>query len=480
MNILLKKYDDSDASSIVNYANKLVGKTVEDLINSSKEDVQINIKNKGSVGTLIEKYWFGIEPNSSPLPDFKKVGIELKIIPLIQQKNKIAVKERTKVCSINYNKLVDETWENSHAKEKLNKVLFIYYIYNKDDIRKSKVSKIDLWKLSENNNELIIKTDWLKVQQKVIDGYAHNLSESFSKVLSAARSGQGGINKNGKFNDLVVQPNQIYQKEALKRAFAIKQSFTNQRWNELSKKIKYESIIDSLKIEDFDKFEDSILRNINKYENKSIKELSDIFNLNISNRSKNQIATIIKKSIGFQSVKSKLKEFEQLGIIVKTINLREEDNCLFEAISFPAMRLIEFIDESWEESTFKEMINKILFVPVYKKNKESKLEEKYLGKSFFWTPSVAEEEVIKKEWINYQKEVLEGKSKVTKVKVKSVRGYKEVTNLRKESETEIIHIRPHGVNADDRDIDSFGNSLVKQCFWFNKKFIQNLLVKQDS
>ena len=49
-------------------------------------------------------------------------------------------------------------------------------------------------------------------------------------------------------------------------------------------------------------------QNINKYEGKSIQELSDIFSLNISNRSKNQIATIIKKSIGFKSVKSNIKE----------------------------------------------------------------------------------------------------------------------------------------------------------------------------
>jgi DNA mismatch repair endonuclease MutH len=475
MKVVLNNYDNTNIESIINYANKLVGKTIKDVLNTSKDKVEVNIKNKGSIGTLLEKYWFGIEPNSSPLPDFDKVGVELKIIPLIKQKTKISVKERTKVCSIDYKKLIHETWDKSHVKEKLNKVLFIYYLYDKDDILQSKIYKIDLWKLNENNNEFIIKIDWLNVQKKVCDGYAHELSESISKVLSASRSGSGGKDKFGKEKDLVIQPNQIFEKEALKRAFSLKQSFTNQRWNEL-KKVKYESIIDSLDIQDFNKFETAILNKINSFENKSLNELSDIFDLDLTNRSKNKEATIVKKAIGFNSVKSKIKEFEQLGIIVKTINVNKNSNMPFEGISFPAMKLIEFEEEVWEESTFKGMINKILFIPIYKYKKDVGLEEKYLGKSFFWTPS-EDEKLIENEWMKYQQEVIEGKAKVTKVSNNSKRGYKEITELSKESETEIIHIRPHGRDADDRDIDSLGNSLVKQSFWFNKKFMQKLLVK---
>ena len=36
-------------------------------------------------------------------------------------------------------------------------------------------------------------------------------------------------------------------------------------------------------------------------------------------------------------------------------------------------------------------------------------------------------------------------------------------------------MRPHGRDSNDRDQDSLGNSIVKQCFWLNKKFIQKLL-----
>ncbi len=74
----------------------------------------------------------------------------------------------------------------------------------------------------------------------------------------------------------------------------------------------------------------------------------------------------------------------------------------------------------------------------------------------------------------YQKEVLAGKCKVTKV------NGKEVTGLTKGSATAILHIRPHGIDHDDRDEDSKGNRPVKQSFWLNQKFIQGLLQASNS
>ncbi|WP_415397395.1 MutH/Sau3AI family endonuclease [Sulfurimonas sp. CS5] len=468
-------YDNSNIESIVTYAKKLVNKTINDVLNLSEYENRLKIKDKGAVGKIIEKHWFNIEPNNSPQPDFDKVGVELKIIPLIKQKTKVAVKERTKVCSIDYKKLVSESWDNSHAKEKLNKILFIYCLYDKENIQNSQIKKIDLWELSQGNNEFIIKGDWLTVQKKVNNGYAHELSESQCKVLAASRSGSGGKDKNGRLKDLVLQPIQTYNKEALKRSFSLKQSFTNQRWNELNKKIKYESIIDSLEIKDFNDFETSILNKINLYQGKSLIELSSLFNLSLTNNSKNKEATIIKKAIGFKSVKSKIKEFEQLGILVKTINVRKKDNYLFENISFPAMIFADFEEENWEESTFKSYINKILFIPIYKEYDKAPMNEKYLGKAFFWTPSIIEESLIRDEWIRYQNEVHIGKCKVSKIIVNSRKGYKEVSGLSKESQTNIIHMRPHGRDSNDRDEDSLGNSIVKQCFWLNKSFMQQLI-----
>ena len=460
-------YDDSSIHSILAYAQGLVGKQISDLI----QNRDITIKNKGVIGTIIEEYYFKMKQNSSPHPDFFKVGVELKIIPLVAQTKKVAVKERTKICSINYKTLISEEWETSHAKAKLNKILFIYYLYDKNNIKNSLIKKVDLWELQKDKSAIIIKDDWLRTKQKILDGFAHELSEREFKILSPARSGSGGIDANGEQKDLVAQPNVKYQNKALKRAFSLKQSFTNQIWNELNL-VKYESILDILHIDTMQEFETKILKALRLYEGKSIADLSKIFDIEIP-KGKNQIATIIKKAIGFKSVNSKIKEFEQLGIVIKTIKVRKKDNMPLEDISFPTMKLQEFEKEKFESSKFNEYIQKILFIPVY--HEKDNLEEKYLGYPFFWSPSKQEEFIIKNEWKNYQNEVLFGACKVKKVINKSKKGYKEVSGLSKASQTKIIHIRPHGRDSNDRDSDSLGNNIVKQCFWLNKKFIQKLI-----
>jgi len=462
-------YDDTNEKSIVKYAKKLVGKYIYEIIDD--DSYKVNIKNKGIIGNIIEEYYFGIKQNSSPEPDFEKVGIELKIIPLLQQNKKIVVKERTKVCSINYTTLVNEQWSSSHAKKKLNKILFIYYLYNKEEIEKSEIKRVALWNLSQDQSELIIQDDWQRTKQKVLDGYAHLLSERYFNVLSPARSGQGGVDKVGKQRDLVPQPNQLYEKAALKRAFTLKQSFTNQIWNELNA-VKYESIIDSLKIDKIEEFEEKVLQSLNRFESKSIDEIASLFGIKIL-QGKNQVATVIKKALGFKSVQAHIKEFEQLGIIVKTLKISAKRDTLLEAPSFPVLKLQEFEKEEFEESSFLSYIEKILFIPVYYEE-----EKRFLGKSFFWSPSDAQMNQIKKEWLIYQDEVKKGFCSVVKVTNNSPRGYKEVSKLSKESQTEIIHLRPHARDSSDRDSDSHGNSIVKQSFWLNKKFLNALLKNQ--
>jgi DNA mismatch repair protein MutH len=282
--------------------------------------------------------------------------VELKVIPLIQLQKKVVVKERTKVCSIHYPSLVKEQWETSHAKRKLNKILFVYYLYDKENLANSLIKRVELWELAKDKSEIIIQDDWQKTKQKVVDGYAHKLSEKGFKILSPARSGSGGVNKNGEQKDLVFQPNKAYRDKALKRAFTLKQSFTNQLWKELNA-VKYESILELLDISSMDRFEHKILHMLHKFAGKSIIELSNIFDIKIPN-GKNQVATIVKKAIGFKNVNAKIKEFEQLGITIKTIKVRPKDNMPIEAVSFPTMKLQAFEEESFVESELKYHLEK--------------------------------------------------------------------------------------------------------------------------
>jgi DNA mismatch repair protein MutH len=473
-----------DVSSILKRASESIGLTIREICDSSSVDIkELNIKNKGNIGNLIEEHWFSIKNNNSPLPDFAEAGIELKVIPLAKNKdNSYFVKERTKICSIDYHKLIDEKWDDSHAKIKINKILFMYYFYDKADILNSTIKKIDLFEL-KGNDALVISNDWNSVHNYVKEGKAHELSETISSVLAASRSGSGGTDKYGVLKDLVSQPIKTFEDKALKRAFSLKQSFTNQRWNEINKK-KYESILETLHISNGN-FEKEIILKLKLLEDLTLGEVAKKFDINVPN-GKNAAATIIKKSIGFKNVNSRIKEFEQLGIQVKTISTRKSDFKPWEAVSFPTFKLKELVKEQWDEGideeegltwercSFKEEINRILFIPILKNEKEGvPTDEKVIGKAFFWSPSSTELEIIKKEWENYIDEINNGKVEVTRKPIKN--GYKEISKLSKESDTKVIHIRPHSKDRKDRDEDHLGNSIVKQSFWLNKNFLQKLL-----
>jgi DNA mismatch repair endonuclease MutH len=463
-------YSKENEGAILARALSLIGKSFEDISNlSQSSQSEINNKNKGNAGNFIEQHWFGIKNNSTPEPDFSEAGIELKVCPLKLSKKTLVVKERTKICSINYLTLLDETWAKSHAKSKLNKVLFVFYEYSNNNWREQKVIDTALWELP--SDELIIETEWGKTKQTVANGLAHNLTERGYKVLAPCRSGSGGTDSQGNHNDLVGQRNSA--ELALKRAFSLKRPFVNQFWESLKSPERFESISDTLDLSREDDLEQALLNKIGKYAGKTIGGIAKELNIPIPH-AKNAVSIIINKIIGFQNTNSRIKEFEQAGILVKTIPIRMRDLKPYEAMSFPAIKFSEFEREEWGDSLLSEQLTRIFFVPVSRGESTGvAIKDRVLEQPFFWSPSDSEEDTIIFEWLQYQAEVCAGKSKVTKHYSKKGT-YREITSLSKESDTKIIHMRPHGKNRNDKDVDSFGNSFVKHSFWLNKTFIQKL------
>lgn len=473
----VKDYRHATEKQILHRAQELLGLTLKTLLTTSSflkpsretaSGFSIQKHGKGIAGQLIEEYGFGIKPNQDPNPDFTAAGIELKTIPLTKRTLGLAVKERTKICSIDYVELLKQKWETSHAKRKLEKVLFIYYLYEAENVMQSVIKQSDLWCLSSSADAPIIQDDWTLVWRMVEAGRAHEISESMGRILGAATSGQG------RGRDLVRQPIQTIQAAAPRRAFALKPCFTQQRWREVIEKKPYESIVANLrlKITDFESFKKEVLARLNHLSGISVAALAEKYRIK-TNEGKNAVATILKKTLGFKNVNSRIKEFEQLGIEVRVVPVRPSDFCPWEAVSFPAFRLKDFETEEWDESELLGYLDRILFIPILFNEKKADLCERKVGQAFFWSPSSEEWRIIKREWEMYQKEVRDGKCKIIRVKGK------EVTGLTKGSATTIIHIRPHAVDHNDRDEDSHGNKPVKQSFWLNKEFVHHLLIENN-
>ena len=439
-----------------NKAQLLRGKFISELTSN------IDSKDKGAIGKIIEEYGFGLKNNSEAKPDFPEIGVELKVVPLKKNSNGLSVKERTKVCLINYHQIINSEWENSHAKTKLNQVLFVFYLYNKENQLYSQIKDYYFFKLHHQLDEPIIKSDWYKTKQLVAQGRAHELSESQNKILAASRSGAGGLDP----SKHPTQPNTSIQYYAPQRSFSLKPSYTNVIWQELNN-TQFDSLKNTGNLIGQEGIEKYILSCLDFWCGKPYVDLLNHFGYKNS-KAKNSIATIIRKVLGFEGNKP-IKEIEQLGLKVKTIQCRSNDFMPFEAMSFPFQPIGELIEEDrFDHSEFYTHLQGFLMIPIYRTNKQDS--NPIIGKAFIYYPEKSTVLKIQKEWEGFRERAKN--LKVTLIPTKNKNGFKRISNL--PVKTEIIHMRPHGKDATDID-KTAPIDITKHCFWFNKSFIQELL-----
>ena len=99
-------------------ARQLTGLSLADL--AKRLNVPVEQK-KGWIGLLLEKALSATAGNR-PLPDFPKLGVELKTLPV---DIKGRVKGSTFVCTIDLSHLAGATWERAWVYQKLKHVLWI-------------------------------------------------------------------------------------------------------------------------------------------------------------------------------------------------------------------------------------------------------------------------------------------------------------------------------------------------------------------
>ena len=457
--------------SLLERAHSLKGKTVKDLLKGAAID-----KGKGAIGNIIEREGFDIANNNDASPDFKELNIELKVFPLkIIAKGGHTSKERTKICSINYKEIINEKWMVSHAKKKLQKILFMFYYYDKDKPINSKILDYTLFQL-EDSNEPLIKEDWERTKGLVEEGKAHLLSESQNIILAASRSGAGKVPE----NQWPEQPNKKFSERARQRSFSLKPSFTKTLWLETNNKKSLVKIRDKFEYNSIASLEKLILEKLNKWSGKSLLEFATSNNIE-PKESKNRNAEILRAALGFKDKKRDIKEILQLGLTVKTIPARKKDYMPFEGMSFSYQPLKEILDEiRFDESEFYSYLQGFLFIPLLRETREEKnLSKIIIGKSFIWRPIKKQLLEIQLEWEKYY-EVIKSGIVLTKKKQNNKKGFILKNNLPNESETNFIHMRPHARDSDDIDQSLPEIGITKQCFWFNKLLIQSLILKYAS
>lgn len=467
-------YDKTSIPSIFAYSQKLIGHSLRELV-SEEEQVSTNLQGqgKGGLGQMIEELFFHYPINSDPGPDFREAGMDLKATGLKKlMSGELQIKERLVCDMIDYERVVNESFETSLFYVKCHIMLLIFYLYEKG------VSKWDLryiftviWKLPEKDL-LIIKHDFETIVEKIKHGEAHLLSEGDTVYLAACRKGQKGEkDRRQPYSDML----------APRRAFSLKPSYmrTVLEYVKAQKKsavsnmemeLPSEGIVTTDQLREHS-FEDIIVERFRPFFGHSYLDICNALGL-VPSRSKSRLAIIANviaargSQYRQQDNVEKSEEFKKSGIRLKTItsfsNGRVKEDTSFENIDYEEI----FDEEEWLDSRLYEIFtSRFLFVqfqqPEGEAQKDFDLDKLKLRRVFFWTMPPEDIETAKEYWQNIRQHVL-------KNEIAPKYFWSKAMHCK-------FHVRPKGRNAADLAINPNGGKVRKYCYWFNAEYVTNLI-----
>lgn len=457
-------YNPSDKNSVLEFAKKLKEKTLRQVCQTSILDHTYS--GKGNFGQVLEKYYFGYNPNSNAEADFAKIGMELKSSPLKQLKNKeYRSKERLVLNIINYFNVVNQDFENSDFIKKNASILLIFYLHQAGyDILDLIIKLVDEWNFPSTDLE-VIKKDWETIRKKIEEGKAHELSEGDTFYLGACTKGA---------NALSVRKQPFSEIPAKQRAFSFKQGYVNHIIASIAGESKevYGKLISSVAVAKKQTIEEIVISKFKPYYGKTEEEIVQKLGLELNRKAKSFYASLTKAILGI-SLDKEIEEFEKAEIIVKTVRLKE-NNLPKEDISFPTFKFEELVNEDWENSDFKDILeHKFLFV--FFQFEQEKL---VLRKAKFWNMPYLDLLEVEKVWLKTQHIVAKGEI-VRGLKTDKNGKISRLTNFPNKEFSQVSHVRPHAKDAYDtyqlpkKDKLTKQSEYTKHCFWLNNSYVKN-------
>lgn len=437
-------------AKVLKRAQEAIGKKIKEIDRTGRLET-----GKGAIGSIIEESWFDYSPNSTAEPDFPEAGVELKVTPYKRTSKGISAKERLVCNIIDYMTEHEKTFESSSFWHKCQKMVIMSYEY-KDSVAKGEFS-IDNALLFTFPDEYrtVIKNDWEKIVSKVRAGEAHLLTEGDTLYLAACTKGK---------NSSSVRKQPFSEIPAKQRAYSLKASFmTNILRRYIFGNENDEKIIKDWHLLETNSLEGLIEQKVSEYIGKTQRELKDEFNIDSNPKNLNML--LFSRMIGLAGDAERAHEFENANIIPKTICV-DKDGSIKESMSFPAFKFCDIINETWEDSELRNLIEpaKFLFV-IFKKND---VDEPVFERIKFWNIPAEDLEEVKKVWERTVAIIKAG------VQIETC-GKKTKNNLPKSTESYVAHVRPHARDKADTYPLPDGRELTKQCFWFNSAYVKKII-----
>ncbi|MFO8025964.1 DNA mismatch repair endonuclease MutH [Thiohalophilus sp.] len=156
---------------------------------------------KGWLGQLLEQA-LGADATSLPEPDFRKLGVELKSLPLNAAGQP---RESTYVCTVPMHDTQQLSWERSWLRLKLQRVLWVPVEANPDiPFHRRRIGTALLWSPS-SEEEALLRDDWEDLMELICLGRWEELSArhgrylqirpkaAHSRILTAAHDSDGNL-----------------------------------------------------------------------------------------------------------------------------------------------------------------------------------------------------------------------------------------------------------------------------------------------
>lgn len=165
---------------LLDRALQLAGSNFAQLARIAGIEVPENLnRDKGWVGQLLE-WHLGAPAGSKPQPDFEHLGIELKTIPIGYQGKPL---ETTFVCVAPLIGVQGLTWQQSHVRHKLARVLWIPIEGERDiPLAQRRVGMPILWQPTPEQ-EKALQQDWEELMSQIVLGKVEKITAKHGQVM---------------------------------------------------------------------------------------------------------------------------------------------------------------------------------------------------------------------------------------------------------------------------------------------------------
>ncbi|WP_428771250.1 DNA mismatch repair endonuclease MutH [Vibrio sp.] len=161
-------------------AYSIAGLTFQELAEEAQMTVPPDLRrDKGWVGQLLE-WHLGAPAGSKPQQDFEHLGIELKSIPVSHSGKPL---ETTFVCVAPLIGISGLTWETSHVRNKLSRVLWVPVQGEREiPLADRRVGSPFIWSPSDAQWQ-VLQNDWEELMEMIVLGKVESITARHGEAL---------------------------------------------------------------------------------------------------------------------------------------------------------------------------------------------------------------------------------------------------------------------------------------------------------